>query len=101
MMQNANADDKFSLTFKTQQTDTDLMAIWSRLYWIKKKLFFYATEDPRKTRIYLLKSCIFILMCLNFSHLQSTLLLMQYTYPKMPNTTLAGMALWIECRPGN
>ena len=47
-MQNANADDKFSLTFKTQQTDTDLMAIWSRLYWIKKNYSFMQQRTPEK-----------------------------------------------------
>ena len=35
-------------------------------------------RDPQNI-IYLLKNCVFILTCLNFSHLQSTLHLMQYT----------------------
>ena len=35
---------------------------------------------PQKPRIYLLKNCVFILTRLNFSHLQSSLHLMQYTY---------------------
>ena len=35
---------------------------------------------PKKPQNLFLKSCVFILTCLNFSHLQSTLYLMQYTY---------------------
>ena len=35
-------------------------------------------ERPSKDR-FIKKLCVFILMCLNFSHLQSTLRLMQYT----------------------
>ena len=35
---------------------------------------------PKEPRTYLLKNCIFILTCLNFSHLQCILHLMQYTY---------------------
>ena len=35
---------------------------------------------PKKLRIYLLKNYVCVLTCLNFSHLQSTLHLMQYTY---------------------
>ena len=35
---------------------------------------------PPQTWNYLLKNCVFILTCLNFSHLQSILLLMQYSY---------------------
>ena len=34
---------------------------------------------PSKTE-FIYKNCVFILTCLNFSHLQSTLHLMQYTY---------------------
>ena len=37
-------------------------------------------KGSKNPRIYLLKNCVFILTCLNFSHLQSTLHLMQYTY---------------------
>ena len=29
---------------------------------------------------FIYKNCVFIFMCLNFSHLQSTLQLMEYTY---------------------
>ena len=35
---------------------------------------------PPKTQNLFIKTCVFILTCLNFSHLQSTLHLMQYTY---------------------
>ena len=34
--------------------------------------------DPRKPEF--IKDCVFILTCLNFSHFQNTLYLMQYTY---------------------
>ena len=37
-------------------------------------------KGPPKHATYLLKSCVFILICLNFSHLQSTLHLIQHTY---------------------
>ena len=41
--------------------------------------WFNMRGDPKTTIIYLYKNCEFILTCLNFSHLQSTLHLRQYT----------------------
>ena len=35
--------------------------------------------DPQNQNL-LIKNCVFIFICLNFSHLQSTLHLMQHTY---------------------
>ena len=40
---------------------------------------FVQGADPPKQNVFI-KNCVFILTCLNFSHLQSTLYLMQYTY---------------------
>ena len=37
-------------------------------------------RGTQKTPEFIYKTCVFILTCLNFSHLQSTLYLMQYTY---------------------
>ena len=36
--------------------------------------------EPKINQEFTYKNCVFILTCLNFSHLQSTLHLMQYTY---------------------
>ena len=49
-----------------------LYCLWR---WIR-----YIRGDPKNTRIYLLKNHAFILACLNFSHIQGTLHLMQCTY---------------------
>ena len=47
----------------------------------KTKAYFSDIEggSPKPQNLFI-KSCVFILTCLNFSHLQSTLHLMQYTY---------------------
>ena len=37
-------------------------------------------EGTQRTQNLFIKTCVFILTCLNFSHLQHTLLLMKYTY---------------------
>ena len=37
-------------------------------------------RDQNKTWSLLIKNCVFILTCLNFNHLQSTLHLMKYSY---------------------
>ena len=39
----------------------------------------YTREDPEKME-FIYENCVFILTCLNFSHLQSSLHLIQYTY---------------------
>ena len=43
------------------------------------------TGDPKNWNLFI-KNCVFILTCLNFSHLQSALHLMQYTYPDVFST---------------
>ena len=43
-------------------------------------LWYVKRQDPPKPGFIYLKNCIFILTCLSFSHLQSTLHLMEYTY---------------------
>ena len=41
--------------------------------------YLYTKEDPKKWNLFI-KNCVFILTCLNFSHLQHALHLMYYTY---------------------
>ena len=43
----------------------------------------YKGEPPKME---FLKNCVFIFTCLNFSHLQSTLYLMQYNYTDIFST---------------
>ena len=47
--------------------------------WNRDFIFTYE-EGPKTTRNLFIKHCIFVLTCLNFSHLQSSLHLMQHTY---------------------
>ena len=51
-----------------------------------KIIFLQSMRGDQKNWIYLLKNCVFILTCLNPSHLQSILHLMQYTYPGVFST---------------
>ena len=47
---------------------------------------------------FLIKNCVFILLCLNFSHLQSTLLLVPYTYWYIFSTALNSLwTHWFWC----
>ena len=43
-------------------------------------------RGTKKHWILFIKKCVFILTCLNFSHLQSTLHLMHYTYQDVFST---------------
>ena len=54
------------------------------------KQVLYVGDPPKPEFIY--KYCVFILTCLNFSHLQSTLHLMQYTYQDVFST--ASNSFW-------
>ena len=42
--------------------------------------FTYMSGGPQKAQNLFIKNCAFVLTCLNFTYLQSTLHLMQYTY---------------------
>ena len=53
---------------------------------------------PKIPKNLFIKNCVFILTCLNFSHLQSTLHLMQYTYQDVFST--AQNSLW-TCQFGH
>ena len=50
--------------------------------WLRKQrcVYTWMREEPQNPWNLFIKNCVFILTCLNFSHLQSTLHLMQYTY---------------------
>ena len=47
---------------------------------IIKDTWIITRGGAQKIMEFIYKKCIFTLMCLNFSHLQSTLYLIQYTY---------------------
>ena len=51
----------------------------SQWVWCCQPAPFTTRGDPKAPE-FICKNCVFILTCLNFSHLQSTLHLMQYTY---------------------
>ena len=59
-------------------------------YFSKMKLHM-SSAPPQKKRNLFIKNCVFILTCLNFSHLRSTLHLMQYTYGDIFSTAKNGL----------
>ena len=60
-------------------------------------LFFQYEEEPPKQES--IKNCVFICTCLNFSHLQSTLHVMQYTYQGIFSTVQNSFwTLWFWCQ---